>query len=387
MEQVETIAEGRAQTDASLGAERASTDAATDRTAAKAQRVLDDLIERDRIIADERLSKFRDSADRILAHERFSPSPPDDAVAIERRVADKGRKTERKITDAVLAGERQRADAVIETEMMEHEAESARLETHRDETDDQLSTERERADLAVAVLRDTSRALVQAQSDQARDGDVFGMLSRDLRNPLSLIVMNAQMIAEDSAEVATREAAEDILRTAARMHRLLLNLLDVARLEAGTLDVVKQRHDVGALLIEVLQSYRPLFANRAMTFAVEMPVEAVVVPFDHDRIAQVLSNLLGNAMKFTPPNGTIRLHVERRADHVEFVLRDNGPGIDPTVLPHVFKRFWQINSNARRGLGVGLYICEKIVEAHGGRIWVESDLGKGATFRFTLPTS
>jgi signal transduction histidine kinase len=116
-----------------------------------------------------------------------------------------------------------------------------------------------------------------------------------------------------------------------------------------------------------------------------VPVDAIVASFDHDRIVQVLSNLLGNAMKFVPAQGTVDLHVKRRDGQVEFVLHDNGPGIHPNALPNVFKRFWQIDSDKRRGLGLGLYICHEIVEAHGGRIWVESDFGKGATFRFTLP--
>jgi signal transduction histidine kinase len=111
----------------------------------------------------------------------------------------------------------------------------------------------------------------------------------------------------------------------------------------------------------------------------------VVASFDHDRIIQVLSNLLANAMKFTPANGTVDLHVEQRTDQVELVLRDDGPGIAATALPHIFKRFWQIDSSGRRGLGLGLHICEEIVAAHGGRIWVESELGRGTTFRFTLP--
>jgi signal transduction histidine kinase len=122
-----------------------------------------------------------------------------------------------------------------------------------------------------------------------------------------------------------------------------------------------------------------------MTFAAEGPDTPLIVAFDHDRIVQVLSNLLGNAMKFTPRKGSIDLHLERRGDQVEFVVRDSGPGIHPDVLPHVFERFWQVDVNTRRGLGLGLYICEKIVQAHGGRIWVESDFGHGATFRFTLP--
>jgi signal transduction histidine kinase len=110
-----------------------------------------------------------------------------------------------------------------------------------------------------------------------------------------------------------------------------------------------------------------------------------MIAFDHDRIVQVLSNLLSNAMKFTQAKGTVGLRANWHADCVEFVVSDSGPGIAKDALPHVFERFWQAGTESRDGLGLGLYICKTIVDAHGGRIGVESGRGNGATFRFTLP--
>jgi len=131
----------------------------------------------------------------------------------------------------------------------------------------------------------------------------------------------------------------------------------------------------------------PLFEARRLSFTVDASALPVPWPiaFDHDRIAQVLSNLLSNAMKFTQANGTVSLRANWHADCVEFVVRDSGPGIAKHALPHVFERFWQAGTESRDGLGLGLYICKTIVEAHGGRIGVESERGNGATFRFTLP--
>jgi signal transduction histidine kinase len=386
MKQVqENIADRRAHTDASLGAERASADADADRTLMGAQRVLDDLIEHDRILADGRLLKFRESADSVLTRERSAAPARNSFVAVERQVADDGKKAEREVTDAFHEQERQRTDVLVETQIREHETRRVGLKECRQDTDDQLSTERIGADVAVRALRQTTHALAHAKSELAHHGDVFAMVTHDLRSPLSVILMNAQLISEITNEPATCEAAEDVRRAAARIERMLTDLLDVARIESGMLRVAEQQHDVGVLLTEILQSYRPLFADRAITFVVEGPVDAIVASFDHDRIVQVLSNLLGNAMKFVPAQGTVDLHVKRQDGQVEFVLHDSGPGIHPNALPNVFKRFWQIDSDKRRGLGLGLYICQKIVEAHGGRIWVESDFGKGATFRFTLP--
>ena len=386
MEEVlKNIVERRVLTDASLVAERASTDAIANQAVARAQRVLDDLIERDRIIADDRLLKFRTAADSVLARERSASPAPDGSVAIERSTADAHTKIEREVSDMALDRERQRADSAVETERREHEADRERVEARRQDTDEQLSTERIGTDVAVAALAETKTALSQANTTEARQRDVLGMVTHDLRNPLCVIAMNAQNIAHDTTEPSTREAADEVTRAVARMERLLTDLLDVARIESGMLRIVKRRYDLGKLLTGVLESYRPLFAARGVTFAVELPVSPIVASFDHDRIVQVLSNLLGNAMKFMSPQGTVGLYAEQQGDDVAFVVADDGPGIRPAALPHIFERFWQIDSNSRRGLGLGLYICKKIVEAHGGRISAESELGKGATFRFTLP--
>jgi signal transduction histidine kinase len=386
MEQMrQRIAEKRANTDASLGAERAGVDAATDRLAEKAQRALDDLIERDRIWADQGLLKFRENADGVLARERSASPPRDHSVVAERQAADDDKKAERKVTDALLDRERQKADSVTETERLRHDADRTSMDQQRQDTNDQLSTERGDADQATSARVETRGALAHSKSARIRGSDVLGMVAHDLRSPLCVIAMNSESIAALTDDRATRDAAEDVMRAAARMERILADLIDVARIEAGTLRIVKAPLDVGILVNEVFQTYRPLFSKRGLTFLVTLPNPSVMAVFDHDRIIQVLSNLLGNAMKFTPAGGTVRLHVETRSDQVEFVLHNTGPGIAPTALPHIFERFWQIDSDGRRGLGLGLHICEQIVAGHGGRIWAESETGQGATFRFTLP--
>ena len=361
----------RVQTDLSLQIERDVTDVVIERPDAKSQRARDDLIERDRIRADERLLKLRRTADRMVARERSALPPADDAVAFERLSADAGKTTERALTDTLLEQERDRADATVKTERKGLDTVHADVQASRLATNDRLVTERTRVDSVVDAL--------------ASRKDILGIVTHDLRSPLAVIAMNAQLITQSSQETATREWAREATFAAARMERLLMDLLDVARIESGTLRLVKEKHDLTLLANDVLTSYGPLFADREIAFTVEAPPIAVIASFDRDRIVQALSNLLSNAMKFTPAKGTVCLHVEQRSDDVEFVLGDSGPGIAPEVLPHVFERFWQIDSDRRRGLGLGLYICKKIVEAHGGRIAVESELGKGATFRFTLP--
>jgi signal transduction histidine kinase len=388
LEQVQdNLAKGRAHTDASLDAERAATDARTESVEAQARKTLDDLVESDRNLADYQLLKFRGRTDSLLARGRAALPARNSSVAAERNIADQDRKAEREATDALLSKERERADATVNAERLDQAALREELEARRQDTDEQLSTERSGTDRTLTSFGETKRALAHAHDAQSRGYDVLGMVTHDLRSPLSVIILNADSISEATQESATHRAALTISRAASRIERLLTDLLDAARIESGTLRIVKESQDIGVLLKDVLNSYGPLFHNRGMTFNVEVPVSPVSAVFDYDRIVQVLSNLLSNALKFTPHGGTVTLLLERSSDHVEFVLRDNGPGIHPSALPHIFERFWQVDNDTRRGLGLGLHICERIIAAHDGRIWVESEYGKGATFRFTLPLS
>lgn len=388
------IADGRAHTDASLDAERAILDAASASSAVAARRLLDDLIERDRNLADIRLVRFRDGADSRVSRERANSPSPSSSVSHERDAADQRTEAERCVTDALLLHERERSDIAVGAERCDHDALHTGLEARRQETDRQLSSEREGADSTATalgetrnVLGETRSALDEAHTEQGRQTDILGVVAHDLRSPLSVISLRAECIAEATHEVGLHAAAQAIELAVARMERLISDLLDVARIASGTLHIIKQRHDVGTLLFEVFHSYEPMFRARDIQFTAGTPPETIETSFDRDRIVQVLSNLLANAMKFTPGGGMVTLLAEREATAVVFTVRDDGPGIAPSALPHIFERFWQIDSDARRGLGLGLHICDNIIQAHGGRIWAQSEIGKGSTFRFTLPNS
>jgi signal transduction histidine kinase len=388
------IADGRALTDARLDAERVASDADSPVSTAAARGALDDLIERDRRLADARLVRFRVGIDRTLLREHSDAPSANSSVAHERDSAKHRKQIERGVTDTLLQEERQRSDIAIEADRSEHDAVRDGLEGRRQDTDDQLSIERRGADTTASalgetrsVLGETRSALTKAETNDWRQRDVLGTVAHDLRSPLSAICLSAESIAETTKDASTRSAARLIELAAARMERMLSDLLDVARIESGALRILKQQHDVGALLQEVLHSYQPMFSARGIAFTVDTPTDSMAAFFDYDRIVQVLSNLLGNAMKFTQDGGTVALHVERQAELIVFTVRDNGVGIPQASLPHIFERFWNIDSDMRRGIGLGLYICENIIQAHGGTIGAESEPGKGATFRFSLPTT
>ncbi|MDB4946958.1 MAG: hypothetical protein JWP97_6492 [Labilithrix sp.] len=382
----EMTADARAHTDASLGVERASTDAATLRSVTRAQRALDDLLERDRSLADARLLRFRTRADRMIQDERSTSGETGTAVLLERQVADETTRTERAVVDTVLGQERDRADEAADSERREQRLHVVRHGLHRRATDDTLLTERTSADRAASHLEQVKRALAAVRSEQGQPGDLLGVVAHELRSPLSVVVLNAEFIAESSAEETSRDAAHDIVRAAARMERLLADLLDVTRIQGGAFTIAEEEQDVRSFLEEVRRTYEPLFAARDLSLSVEVGRGVTGASFDHDRIIQVLSNLFANAMKFTPRGGAVHVRAEaREGSQLEVTVEDNGPGISPTAITHVFDRFWQLDADITRGLGLGLYICKKIVEAHGGRITVDSCPGSGATFRFTLP--
>ena len=247
-----------------------------------------------------------------------------------------------------------------------------------------------------AVLRDVSaryhaeEALHQAI--RARD-DMMGIVSHDLRNPASAVKMLARSILAESRERGdiprdVAERVEIMLQAAAQIDALIQDLLDVTRLEAGRLTVLPRDVDAVPLVEAALQAMHALAESGGVeleaTYAEALPMAYA----DPDRVTQLLSNLVGNALKFTPAGGRVEVRVEPYNDSVLVSVRDNGEGIPPDQLPHVFDRFFQVSSTRlgiRHGAGLGLPIARGIVEAHGGTIWIESAPGQGTTVRFTLP--
>jgi signal transduction histidine kinase len=178
-----------------------------------------------------------------------------------------------------------------------------------------------------------------------------------------------------------------IQRAARTMERLISDLLDVASIESGTLSLRTAPVNLTALVSEVVEQNEPQARERNIAIKREVDHRILVVMGDHDRLVQVLSNLLGNAIKFTPEDGNVRVRLTRNTDEALVSVIDTGVGISPSDLPHVFDRFWRARETTAKGAGLGLSIASGIINAHGGRIWAESELGVGTTMSFSLPLS
>jgi PAS domain S-box-containing protein len=233
---------------------------------------------------------------------------------------------------------------------------------------------------------DNARLYARArEAVRARD-DVLQMVSHDLRNPISTIGMTSELLLEFSLDPQEeRKHLEIIRRTVNGMNRFIQDLLDVSQTEAGQLAIETHSISPAALVKEACDLMRPLVEAESQRLEYVVPDDLPCVMADPARIQQVLSNLLGNARKFAGTGGSIRIQVVRSGEGVTFAVFDNGPGISPEAIPRLFDRHWRARETAHLGAGLGLAIAKGIVEAHGGRIWVESEVGQGTAFYFVIP--
>jgi len=240
---------------------------------------------------------------------------------------------------------------------------------------------------AIAIDNSRLHDLVHA-GIRARD-DMIGIVSHDLRNPVNAVKMlTGVMLNRERDEPLPPEVAEyaGVIRQAAQqMDSLITDLLDVTRVEAGKLAVDAVPEDTEEMLSDALRTLAPIASEKSQTLRLTAPDDMPGVIADRERFRQALSNLVGNAVKFSPPGGEIIVRVVVLDGELVFSVSDKGQGMSPEQLSHAFDRFWQSSRTDRQGAGLGLAITKGIVDAHGGRIWAESVPGAGSTFYFTLP--
>ena len=389
--ETESSQELRGKTDKSLETERGKTDEYLEQKGKTVEEEASETIRLNRLAADKDGESQRAEADLDKKHQldvtgTHTSRLDDKILTQERERSDKAKNVERKNEDRARTQERFQKRLIAEA-LLEHE---------RKETDSNLLEERVRIDLESELKSDllsdetvshelTKGALV------TRD-QYLSIVSHDLQNPLVAISIGAHLMRRGLSQnaidtVSLLKNLEIIEQSAAGMDRMISDLLDVERMASDKLILKPERVDVRALLQECVDLFAPVVSSKSFSMTLHICPEPIFADLDHDRILQVLSNLIGNSLKFTPNGGTIELSARKQKSQVEISVIDNGRGIPEQAKAHIFERFSQLKMNDRRGLGLGLFIAKWIVDAHKGRIWVTSDVGKGSTVSFTLPLS
>jgi signal transduction histidine kinase len=217
---------------------------------------------------------------------------------------------------------------------------------------------------------------------------VLGVVAHDLRNPLNLIAQTTHLLLEEELPAESRRALFGVTTRAVKeMNRLISDLLDTVRLEAGRLSLDVEDVSVEEIVFQAEETFRPLAYQRGIHLEAVRPETDTALRVDPLRVSQIMGNLIGNALKFTPERGHVTLRAAPSGSQVVFEVVDDGPGIPPHDVEHLFERFWQARQTDHRGVGLGLPIAKGLVEAHGGTMSVRSTLGAGTTFSFTLPAA
>jgi signal transduction histidine kinase len=241
------------------------------------------------------------------------------------------------------------------------------------------------------VMNEVGRVTLDRLYDDAQKvidarEEILRIVAHDLRSPLNTISMaTALLIEEPGPETARINQLRIIKRSGERMNNLIRDLLSVTTIEAGRLSIAPRKVTVHDLFREASEMLEPLAREKSITLSVMAADDLPAVRADPARVLQVFSNLVGNAIKFTPAGGTITLSAGRTNGPVQLSVSDTGPGIPPAQIPRLFGKFWQAKRGDGRGVGLGLAIVRGIVEAHGGTIDVRSEIGHGTVFTFALP--
>ncbi len=379
----------RKQTDKSLDVERGKTDQSFETYKDKAESKTDKIISENRVEADDARSMRRSKSD--LKNE----SMPSDIIGQKNQHADQQNlHDERKSEDNAIKTERLKNDLAFEHERSENERLLSKIVSlEREATDKNLLKERKKADTervrSAEIFDHECKAHLETKSALTTREEFVAIVSHDLRNPIGAILSFSEILLEDSSmreiNSEAKQYIEIIKRSAESSLRLISDILDMERIEGGKIHLQLAVHNLSDIIIECVEGFRHIAATKKITLKAEEINLKDPINCDKDRLVQVISNLICNAVKFTPQNGAVTVKVEHTESEIKISIVDTGPGVPDEQKNRIFDRFAQLGNKDRRGLGLGLYISKTLVESHNGKIWVISEPNKGSTFCFTLP--
>ncbi len=378
------------KTDRSLIAERDRTDESLHEARGKVDRRIDESVKAARKEADQTTTSSRTAADTFRDSERDKVGYDikgerkisDDRLHEERGAADKAMKRQRTQEDSAIVRERELKNALT----------SEFFENERGQTDKDILSERTRTDSEVVrssnLLSDEVFAHSKTKISLTTRDEFLAIVSHDLRNPIGTASSCAEMLLSGSDYKLDSEVKpwiELIKRNTDTALRLISDLLDMERIAEGKFELNLESHNIDQEIRDTIESFTLVAsAKNVLLHSTPSSISGDIV-FDRDRVMQVLSNLIGNALKFTPSGGSIAVGATLTEAGTQVFVCDTGPGILEEKKDFIFDRFAQLGSKDRSGLGLGLYISKMLVEAHHGRLSVKSKLGEGSTFYFTIP--
>jgi signal transduction histidine kinase len=243
----------------------------------------------------------------------------------------------------------------------------------------------ERTVKCAAAALENARIHSEARAGIRLRDELIAVVSHDLLNPLTCVLHNVELLTAAQPDARFSRHLGAIRLSARQMRHLAESLLSLKKLESGTAPHSPLPQPAGSILTDAIAVMRPIAAAKGIELSWDGHSRDCVVSCDRAQVFRVLSNLIGNAVKFSPEGSSVRIKVDRTEHELIFSVADSGPGIPAEHLSRIFERFWRVGNVASLGTGLGLSIAHEIVRAHGGKIWAESDLGKGSTFVFTLP--
>lgn len=370
---IDILKDHRDNTDNSLKFERNKTDNYLDNESQNVEDDSDEIVSKNRREADLKLNKSRVEEDI----KRINTDHATPLLNAERKRSDLARNVARTNEDKIRTEERDQKKQIAQD----------LLNTERTDTDKNLLCERDGSDEAT---ENSSILVITAQEALSTRDTYLGILSHDLKTPLSAISLSTNAIkrafSKDEVDKnSVNKYVEAVERNVLSMGRMIDDLLDVEQMVNGDLNLDLKSYDLNQIVQECQSLFEPISESKSLTISVYLSETKSIAKIDHDRILQVLSNLVGNAVKFTKGNGVITISVKENSDNIQILVKDEGPGIPKEKLGIIFERFSQLNGNDKRGAGLGLFISKWIIESHNGQIVVESEIGEGSTFSFKLP--